>query len=275
MGLLDNIVYFIGQKWFPRPQRTRIKPMEVLCLGFSRTGTESLCNALRTLGYNGVYHGYSEHGQAGDWAMWNKACMAKFRGVGKFSNEDWDDLLGDYQVVSDMPCILFARELIEAYPNAKVILSTRSFHSWHNSITSVTPPPSARYLTYFLSWFHFATLVQVYTSAFLVVCQKMPSWSKTSLKAAYEEHNALIRGLVPKERLLEFHVSKGWEPLCEFLGKPVPEGVPVPCGNGGEEFKGRHAKLWMREFWPAIRNFLLFMTLLVALIVYAVFGQWL
>lgn len=113
MGIIDNVVYLVGQTWFQRPQRTRIKPMEVLCLGFSRTGTESLCNALRTLGYNGVFHGYSATGQDGDWAMWNKACMAKFRGVGTFETKDWDDLLGDYQVVSDMPCILFARELIE------------------------------------------------------------------------------------------------------------------------------------------------------------------
>lgn len=45
---------------------------------------------------------------------------------------------------------------------------------------------------------------------------------KNQAKNAYE-YNAMIRGLVPKERFLEYYVSEGWEPLCEFLGKEVPE----------------------------------------------------
>ncbi|KAL2168389.1 hypothetical protein VTG60DRAFT_7302 [Thermothelomyces hinnuleus] len=44
------------------------------------------------------------------------------------------------------------------------------------------------------------------------------------------EHANMIRGLVPKERLLEWYIKDGWEPLCKFLGKPVPD-VPVPHAN--------------------------------------------
>lgn len=40
----------------------------------------------------------------------------------------------------------------------------------------------------------------------------------------------MIRGLVPKERLLEWYVEDGWEPLCEFLGKPVPD-MKFPRAN--------------------------------------------
>lgn len=40
----------------------------------------------------------------------------------------------------------------------------------------------------------------------------------------------MIRGLVPKERLLEWYIDDGWEPLCEFLGKPVPD-VEFPHAN--------------------------------------------
>lgn len=47
----------------------------------------------------------------------------------------------------------------------------------------------------------------------------------------------MIRGLVPKERLLEWYIDDGWEPLCKFLGKPVPPpDVPFPhanAANGG------------------------------------------
>ena len=36
--------------------------------------------------------------------------------------------------------------------------------------------------------------------------------------------------MVPKENLLVWNVKDGWEPLCNFLGKPVPEG-PLPHDN--------------------------------------------
>jgi hypothetical protein len=41
---------------------------------------------------------------------------------------------------------------------------------------------------------------------------------------AYSRHNDWVRSVVPKEKLLEFQPGHGWEPLCKFLQKPVPEG---------------------------------------------------
>lgn len=39
-----------------------------------------------------------------------------------------------------------------------------------------------------------------------------------------------MRNLVPKERLLEVELGSGWEPLCKFLGKPIPK-EPFPHVN--------------------------------------------
>lgn len=44
----------------------------------------------------------------------------------------------------------------------------------------------------------------------------------TNGRRAFLEHNARVRKLVPAERLLEYHVSEGWEPLCAFLGRELP-----------------------------------------------------
>ena len=44
------------------------------------------------------------------------------------------------------------------------------------------------------------------------------------------EHYAFVRRITPKERLLEYKLGSGWEPLCEFLGKSVPD-VPFPRIN--------------------------------------------
>lgn len=73
--------------------------------------------------------------------------------------------------------------------------------------------------------------------------------SKTA--QTYLEHNALVRKVCPPERLLEFKLGSGWEPLCEFLGKEVPEG-PYPNVNDKNMFIGLHAAILNRAtVWAA------------------------
>lgn len=47
-----------------------------------------------------------------------------------------------------------------------------------------------------------------------------------------QAHEAKVRALVPKEQLLEMGLSEGWEPLCKFMGVPVPN-EPFPRVNDG------------------------------------------
>lgn len=42
-------------------------------------------------------------------------------------------------------------------------------------------------------------------------------------KNMYRELYVKIRRIVPKEHLLEYKLDDGWEPLCVFLGKPIPD----------------------------------------------------
>merc|ERR1712003_375318 len=58
----------------------------------------------------------------------------------------------------------------------------------------------------------------------------------------YDAWYAKVKRTVPKERLLEYDVSMGWEPLCEFLGKPVPpDGVDFPKATN-------HSRKEMKQF---------------------------
>lgn len=61
-----------------------------------------------------------------DCEMWLEALQAKYDGKGKpFGREQFDQLLGHCQAISDAPATCFTPELLAAYPNAKVILSNR------------------------------------------------------------------------------------------------------------------------------------------------------
>ncbi len=53
-----------------------------------------------------------------------------------------------------------------------------------------------------------------------------------------ERHNEDVKRGVPAERLLVWEVGEGWEPLCEFLGVPVPDG-PLPHENDRDTFLER------------------------------------
>ena len=88
--------------------------------------------ALKELGYNDTYHMMNASVEnPPDCLMWQDAFAAKFDGKGKFGREEWDQLLGHCQAICDWPAVAFAKELIEAYPEAKVIMTTRDVDSWH------------------------------------------------------------------------------------------------------------------------------------------------
>jgi hypothetical protein len=92
----------------------------------------ALRTALKELGFEDCYHMMSASVEnPPDCLMWSDALAAKYDGEGTFTRDDWDKLLGHCQAVCDWPAVAFAKELIEAYPDAKVILTTRDVDSWH------------------------------------------------------------------------------------------------------------------------------------------------
>ncbi|KAK6837252.1 hypothetical protein RU639_001328 [Aspergillus parasiticus] len=110
--------------------------MKVIGLGLCRTGTDSLREALRTLGYANPYHGFSCLESPGDCEHWYSALSAKYDGVGKpFGRQEFARIIGQSQAIcGDFPVACFGPELIKAYPEAKVILTYRDVDEWHHSV---------------------------------------------------------------------------------------------------------------------------------------------
>ena len=145
-----------------------------------------------------------------------------------------------------------------------MVLTTRPFDEWLNSTRAMFLSPFRKFLLYVVATFSMETLVMAHTHFRLIMPEQLPGRSREALLKTYEEHNALVRELVPKERLLEYHVSQGWAPLCEFLGKEVPSG-PMPSGNTTIEFKQKNKERQGLIFRRAIRNATVFFTACVAL----------
>ncbi|THC99717.1 hypothetical protein EYZ11_000767 [Aspergillus tanneri] len=134
-------------KPYPRmePPAHREKEMKVLAFGMSRAGTMCVQSPVCCAEGAGItcYHmaECSLDQQNNSLVLWNRAIDAKFYGNGrKFSGEDFNPMLWRYDAVTDIPCILFVEELMDAYPDAKIILTTRAVEPWLASMQHIHRP---------------------------------------------------------------------------------------------------------------------------------------
>jgi hypothetical protein len=213
----------------PATPRVRKTPLKIICVGLPRSATESLSESLQILGYK-PHHGwdivFAEH--TAETQHWHTLAMRKWRGSNDgdchISAEEFDMLIGDYDVIIDSVASCFATELIEAYPNAKVILNTRKdLDAWHKSVMTtlvegVEENRLAKFLGYFTAdiyWPNHFFFDLYYPNIFRAgPPYTMRAGVEKNGKWVYREHSNMIRGLVADERLLEWSVDDGWEPLC-------------------------------------------------------------
>ncbi|MCJ1475763.1 hypothetical protein MMC13_004427 [Lambiella insularis] len=221
--------------------RTRKVEMKVLVIGMMRTGTMSMKTALEQLGYGEVYHMTSAMKNPKDYDMWTEAFNAKFHGKGeKFTRKDWDMLLGNAGACIDVPTAAFMPELIEAYPDAKVIVSMRDPDKWYTSLMATVGRTQSLLMIKILSF-----LDPFFLGRFMPFLEAMKNgmWKceysdAKGIKESYVNFHEEVRQIVPEDKRLEYHLGDGWEPLCKFLGKDVPKG-PFPFINESAEFSER------------------------------------
>ncbi|KAJ6562695.1 hypothetical protein DFH09DRAFT_984937 [Mycena vulgaris] len=215
--------------WVDRRGARRTVQMKVLVFGYPRTGTTSMSAALQILGYNDVHHMQSVFTNPPEADMWIEAINARFFGQGKpYGREEWDQLLGHCQAVTDTPAMVFPEDLIAAYPDAQVILGIRDVDKWWKSFSETIGGVvnSRRYR--FAAYLDAQGLGKVAGMAQLLMSVIIgPVATEESAKARFTEYYSRVRKLLPKERLLEHDVKEG---LCAFLGKEVPP-VDFPRTN--------------------------------------------
>jgi len=135
------------------------------------------------------------------------------------------------QALTDYPASIFPQELIASYPEAQVILTTRSSpEKWcesmqatliphHLSRSPDDPAPTAR-------------LARKYHEH----CWD-DDFARNGMDV-YGSHNEAVRKASAGRRFLEYRPGDGWGPLCEFLGVRIPE-VEFPRSDEWGDFKSR------------------------------------
>jgi Sulfotransferase domain len=203
--------------------------LKIVGAGWGRTGTHSLKLALEQLGFGPCYHMLEVFPRPQHVAVWHSAALGE--------RVDWKALFMGFQSAVDWPAAHFWRQIGTAFPDAKVVLTSRPSEAWYKS-------------------FHDTILEYALDMPTLPESEPRHAWQKMvqliiseqtfdnrlrdkqAVIGAYEAHNAEVRRSIPKARLLDFESTQGWEPLCGFLNVPVPA-TPFPKTNSTQEFRDR------------------------------------
>ncbi|MCB9173565.1 MAG: hypothetical protein H6587_12690 [Flavobacteriales bacterium] len=188
---------------------------KVFGLGFHKTGTSSLASALHALGHNVCGQQNALHKDLINGNINIFTTLAK-----------------NYDAFEDDPWYLLYKELDEAFPNSKFILTDRDVDSWYNSCLN--------------HFFEDTTPIRDY-----IYGDGRPKGNEENFKRIYLKHQTDVINYFknrPNDFLIiNFTKGEGWEKLCPFLGVEIPN-KPIPHANKGLYTKkpnGLKKKLWL------------------------------
>ena len=194
--------------------------MKVISAGMPKTGTKSVAKALRHLGLT-AFH-------------WEEQTFDFLdHGVDVFQNGVKPEIKRVYQnadAVVGHPGIFFYEEILEAFPDCKVILSIRDEDLWVKSaVNQIKLLYAGRHKMSMLS----STARKMH---YILDCCIDASFGSCNPKSTYvfrklyRIHNHRVKCVVPADKLLVYNVKQGWKPLCDFLECKVPT-TPFPHEN--------------------------------------------
>lgn len=201
--------------------------LKVVGSGLGRTGTKSMQTALNMLGFGPCHHMVEVFAHPESAALWVEA------GAGR---ANWDAIFANYGAVVDYPGAAYWREIAAHYPNAKVLHTVRDPDQWFESTQATIFEPGSLALQ--------DGPMAPFFNSFLG--QLRPHLHDRAYMTDYfRRHTEEVKRTIAPDRLLVFEAGQGWEPLCAFLGVPVPR-EPYPSENSRADFIGRAAAMKRR-----------------------------
>jgi hypothetical protein len=217
-----------ASQWTKKTTADNAAYLHVIGAGLPRTGTSSLKAALEILGFGPCHH-MSEVFDKPDRAT-------QFIRAYNGENVDFFQLMKGYGSTVDVPTTDFYKEIYQAYPKAKVVLTVREsdekwFESFQNSVAVFSIDNTYYFAVYLIRFLRLQCIVarvfwKKWINEFGPIGPKFHSY-----------HNAKVISENKEGDVLVFNVKEGWPPLCKFLGVDVPQNTPFPNVNDTKDIK--------------------------------------
>jgi hypothetical protein len=209
--------------------------LKIIGAGLPRTGTLSQKAALEMLGFGPCYHMVNLLGDLSKVDVWRRVYAGELAAA---------DALDGFASSVDWPGSWYFEQLMDAYPDAPVLLSARDGDAWEHSMRqtiydsiwgdSLMADLARARMRVDPAWDAYIRLMSDMWRDFGIVDGR--DAAEGSLARAMEAYNDRVRETVPADRLIEWAPADGWEPLCSRLDIPIPE-APVPRLNDSATFK--------------------------------------
>ncbi len=172
--------------------------LKILGAGLPRTGTKSLCSALKILGYNAVHH--------------QRGVIPLLPASADIVHGWTDKYFKGIDAATDCPAAMYWRE-ITLLRECKVILTMRDIDGWWESIKRHTHTIRAgedmRHIRY----------TDTLHGLLFGCAQPHEYW----WKRRYVDHNEAIRDCCSDLLVMDIVAGDKWETLCPFLGVDEPD----------------------------------------------------
>lgn len=210
--------------------------LKLINAGLGRTGTTSLKVALEQLGFGPCYHMFDVVNDEQRLAQWERI-------VCDGQPPDWEAVFAGYGSAVDGPCAIYYRQIMAAFPDAKVILTVRDAERWYQStydtlyqfaVATSRHPAGAG-----------SRQSRVYRLTSSMVWDGLFGGRFEDRDHAIEvfaRRNQEVIDSVEPGRLLVYDVKQGWEPLCAFLGADQPPG-DFPHANDSQSMRDTIAQM--------------------------------
>ncbi len=224
---------------------------KVFCIGLSRTGTTSICEALHMLGYETIHfspHLFIHPEIINDSLSFNpKIKLNPYSNWLRkqeidYHNQSFDkDFLNKFNAFGDSPFPFYFKELDKKFPGSKFIYTYRDSKKWVRSMKWLYEKGSIIWSQGFLND---EIKFQVYN------CSKYDE--EALLKSYFDHHSKVISYFSDRsDDLLMIDIDNrkvDFDILCQFLNKPVPN-IPFPQKNAS-----RKVSFKKRVFYYLSRN---------------------
>jgi hypothetical protein len=210
-----------------------VTTIKVIGAGFGRTGTTTLKWALEKLLGGPCHHMQEIFAHPEQIRVWARK--------GRGEKTDLAEVLEGYVAAVDWPAAAYYAELAEQYPEAKVVLTVRDFDRWYESahetiywLYTITQKPPLLWM------FKLVPKMREFPEMVAdIIWGERGTFGerfqdREHARAVFDRHVEEVKRTIPAERLLVYAPSEGWEPLCRFLGVPVPD-EPMPRMNERQE----------------------------------------
>lgn len=200
---------------------------KVFGIGWAKTGTTTLGQCFNELGFKHKSQDLElvKHIKTGD--------LSKIL-----------EIADNYETFEDWPWIILYKELDEAFPGSRFVLTKRDPKKWVLSYKNMLSKQDE-------------ASEELNEIRQILYGLPFPNVTEEQLIQRYERHNREVEQYFSDRKndllIVNWAEDSGWEELCHFLGKDIPN-IPFPHSNKGDYTNKGKSNTTFSKVYESVKN---------------------